>query len=393
MARRARVHSRDLQPQIVAPKGMFAAARVQRFDWPMSLPTTPIDEIGRKLHVGTTTEIPEVTVTLEAFDVSTNIDAYMTGYTPGTFPVSGASITDIKNVDVVGQIRDASTQQIVNAIYVKRGIVTGLDASFGVRDNSSVTYTVTANSKKEFRQPVYYDTFTASGYQWAFSLSETPTWLPRTSGYLINASRINANGSQTFLDERVDYNITGTGISLVTSASNNDTYWFTYCSTTAKTFQPLDDVAPAAVQGKYVPVTISVNSIPRVQSATVRAAFESEQILEMGGLGKPVGTEIGIPSVTGDISVLKTDNDLLSILTGQSISAVEADLEYQVPLSLKIQLKDPANPARVVKTYYVPSITVTQENDESTVNQSMNETFSWESKTGELFIVSGAGPW
>jgi hypothetical protein len=372
---------------------MFAAARVQRFDWPMSLPTTPIDEIGRKLHVGTTTEIPEVTVTLEAFDVSTNIDAYMTGYTPGTFPVSGASITDIKNVDVVGQIRDASTQQIVNAIYVKRGIVTGLDASFGVRDNSSVTYTVTANSKKEFRQPVYYDTFTASGYQWAFSLSETPTWLPRTSGYLINASRINANGSQTFLDERVDYNITGTGISLVTSASNNDTYWFTYCSTTAKTFQPLDDVAPAAVQGKYVPVTISVNSIPRVQSATVRAAFESEQILEMGGLGKPVGTEIGIPSVTGDISVLKTDNDLLSILTGQSISAVEADLEYQVPLSLKIQLKDPANPARVVKTYYVPSITVTQENDESTVNQSMNETFSWESKTGELFIVSGAGPW
>lgn len=393
MAKRARVHSRDLQPQIVAPKGMFSAARVQRFDWPMSLPTTPIDEIGRKLHVGTTSEIPEVTVTIEAFDVSTTIDAYMTGYTPGTFPVSGASITDLKNIDVVGQIRDASTQQIVNAIYVKRGIVTGMDASFGVRDNSSVTYTVTANSKKEFRQPVYYDSFTASGSQAHLGLALTPTWLPRTSGYVINGARIDSNGSMTFLDERIDFNVTGNNIQLVTSATVGDTYWFTYCSSTAKVFQPLDDVSPAAVQGKYVPVTISVNSIPRVQSATVRAAFESEQILEMGGLGKPVGTEIGIPSVTGDISVLKTDNDLLSILTGQSSTAVEADLEYQVPLSLKIQMKDPANPARVLKTYYVPSITITQENDESTVNQSMNETFSWESKTGELYIVSGVGPW
>src|SRR6185369_17796163 len=159
MARRARIHGRDLQPQISAPKGFFAAARVQRFDWPMQLPTTSIDELGRKLHVGTTSEIPQVTVTIEAFDSSHNTFSYLTGYTPSTFPASGASITELKSVDVVGQIRDGSTLDVVNSLYVKRGTVTGLDASFGVRANSTVTYTIQSNSKKELRQPVFYDSF------------------------------------------------------------------------------------------------------------------------------------------------------------------------------------------------------------------------------------------
>ena len=114
----------------------------------------------------------------------------------------------------------------------------------------------------------------------------------------------------------------------------------------------------------------------------------------MGGLGKPVGYEIGIPSVTGDISVLKTDNDLLDILEGVPTSTVENDMEYSLDtLSLKIQLRNPADPTQVLLTYYVPSFTITAEGDTDSVNQSMNETFSWESKTGELIVISGAGPY
>jgi hypothetical protein len=392
MARRARIHSRDLQPQIAAPKGLFAAARVQRFDWPMDLPTTPIDELGRKLHVGTTSEIPQVTVTIEAFDVSHNIEAFMTGYTPGTFPVSGASITEIKNVDVIGQIRDTSTKKIVNSLYVKRGIVTGIDYSFGVRDNSSTTYTISSTAKKEFRQPIFYETFTA-GSGGSHTLANTPTFLPRTSGYLIDAYRTGTDGSTNYLDEGTDYDVSGTTVNF---HSNNmaagDTVWVTYTAPVDRVFENLDDVAPPAIQGKYVPVRISLNHIPRVQSATMRAAFASEQIDEQGSLGKPVGYEIGIPDVTGDISVLKTDNDLLALLEGVSNTTVENDLGFaRTDLSLSIQLLDPKNPSRVIKTYYVPSITITNESDTNQVNQSMNESFSWQSSTGEMIIMSGAG--
>ncbi len=392
MAKRARVHSRDLQPQIATPKMLIAAARVQRFDMPMNMPTTAIDELGRVLHVGVTKEIPDVTVTLEAFDTSHNTFAALTGYTPSTFPTSGVSVSEFKGVDVIGQIRDSSTKNIVNAIYAKRASVTGMDASFGVRDNSTVTYTFSSNSKKEFRNPVYYENFTIGSASGSHALSNTPLYLTRTSGYIIDAYRTGTDGTTGFIDEGTDFTVTGSNVQFTGSnVVAGDTIWVTYSSTTAKTFEALDNTAPAAIQGKYVPLRISVNNIKRVQSATIRAAFSSEQILEMGSLGKPVGYELGTPSVTGDISVLKTDNDLLNILEGTT-NAAENDMEYALDsLSLKIELLNPDNPTQTVLTYYVPSFTVTAEGDSDSVNQSMNETFSWESTTGELIVLSGSG--
>lgn len=391
MAKRARIHSRDIQPQIVAPQGLFAAARVQRLDFPLSIPTTNIDELGRKAHVGVTTEIPEVRVSFEAFDVSHNTFAYLTGYTPATFPVSGASITEFKNVDVIGQIRDGNTLGIVNAIYVKRGAVTGMDASFDVRGNSSVTYTVESNSKKELAKPVFYDAFTVSGGQTNFGLTYAPLWLTRTSGYILNGYDA---GTHTALTEGTDFTVTGQNVNVTATLTTGANIWFTYSANQARTFEALDDVAPAAIQGKYVPVTISASSIPRVQSVRLRVALASESIVEMGGLGKPVGYETGIPDVTGDISVLKTDNDLINLLTGNLTTETETDIEYaRTDLPLKIALKNPRNPAQTLLTYYVPSMTISAEGDESTVNQSVNETFSFSSTLGEMYVASGAGPW
>ena len=395
MARRPRVHSRDIQPQLATPKGLLAVARVQRFDWPLNLPTETIDELGRKLHVGKTQQTPEVTVTVEAFDVSHRTISYLTGYTPSTFPTpSGISITELKSVDVIGQIRDSSTLGIVNALYVKRGTITGMDASFGVRDNSTVTYTVTANSKKELRNPVYYENFVVSSGS-TQTLSQAPVWLPVTSGYILSAYRITPAGSSVYLDEGVDFTVAGSNVTFQgTGVGTGDTVWVTYTSATPKTFEALNDTDAAAVQGKYVPLQISVSTIPRAQSATIRLAYNVENIYELGGLGKPVGTEVGVPNVTGDVSVLKTDNDLVNLLTGQATTADETDMEYaKTTLPLKVQLKDPRNTSQVLLTYYVPSITITSEGDASTVNQSMTETFAWESTTGDLYIASGAGPW
>lgn len=395
MAKRARVHSRDLQPQLATPKGLLTAARVQRFDWPMQLPTTPVDELGRKLHVGTTTEIPQVTVTMEAFDVSHDTISMLAGYTPATFPVSGVSVTDLKQVDVIGHIRDSSTKNIVNALYVKRGTVTAMDATFGVRANSTVSYTISSNSKKELKQPVYYQSFTLASGTDVGILTKTPTFLTRTSGYVLSAYRTGTDGTTSYLDEGTDFTVTGTTVQFGGSnVATGDVVWVTYTSANTTTqFAALNDVAPAAIQGKYVPVTISVAGIKRVQSANIRVAFTPEEILEMGGLGKPVGYEVGVPSVTGQITVLKTDNEILSLLEGVTYpTTVENDMEYaKNTLPLKIELKDPRNASKVLLTYYIPSITITQESDTDSVNQSMNEVFDFESSTGELIILSGTG--
>lgn len=399
MARRTRIHSRDIQPLVATPKGLLAAARVQRFDWPATYPTTAIDELGRKLHVGTTSETPQVTVTMESFDTSHVTFAYLTGYTGATFPISGASISSLKNVDIIGKIRDASTLDVVQALYVPRGTISGMDVTFGVRANSTVAYTVTASAKKMMKQPVFYELFslvTESGVQ---TLGHTPTYLPRTSGYLLDAYRTGADGSTNYLDESInggpgDFTVTGANVNFNgTSTVTGDTVWVTYVApVTTDTFLPLNNQDVAAVQGKYVPTTISLSKIPRVQSATIRVAFNAEVIEEMGGLGKPIGYEVGVPDVTGDLTVLKTDNDLANLLNGQSLSSVETDLAFAVNnLPLKIQLKDPRDVSRTLLTYYVPSITITSQSDTDTVNASMNETYAWQSTTGELIVMSGVG--
>jgi len=407
MARRARIHSRDFQPQLATPRGLVSAARVQRFDWPATYPTTAIDELGRKLHVGTTSETPQVTVTMEAFDTSHVTMAYLTGSTGATFPVSGASVTEFKNIDVIGEIRDGSTLKVLNALYLPRGTITGMDATFGVRANSTISYTVTGNSKKELRQPVFYESFnivTESGVQ---TLTNTPSYLTRTSGYILSAYRTGTDGSTNYLTESTngnnstarDFSVTGANINFFGPGANGgttatgDLIWVTYtAAVSTDTFLALNDQDVPAVQGKYVPTTISVSTIPRVQSATIRVAFNAEEIQEMGGLGKPIGYELGVPSVTGDLSVLKTDNDLVNLLNGQSLSTVETDLSFAVTnLPLKIQLKDPRDVSKTLLTYYVPSITITSESDTDTVNASVLETFAWESTTGELIVMSGVG--
>src|ERR1035437_4393874 len=315
MAKRTRVHSRDLQPQLATPRGLLSLARVQRFDWPMQLPVTEINELGRRLHVGTTTDIPTVTVTVEGFDVTHNTIAYMSGATPGTFPVSGVSISALKNIDVIGQIRDASTLGIVNALYVKRGVVSGIDTTFGVKANTTISYTISSNSKKELKQPVFYDSLTpalVSGGA-TVALTHTPTYLTRTSGYILDAYRTGTDGTTGYLDEGTDFTVTAGNISFIGSnVATSDTIWVTYVSPSTTTlFANLDSVSPAAVMGKYVPTTISLSTIPRVQAVTIKVALAPESIDEMGSLGKQVGYEVGVPSVTGDLTVLKTDNDLL----------------------------------------------------------------------------------
>jgi hypothetical protein len=398
MAKRTRVHSRDLQPQLATPRGLLSLARVQRFDWPMQLPVTEINELGRRLHVGTTTDIPTVTVTVEGFDVTHNTIAYMSGATPGTFPVSGVSISALKNVDVIGQIRDASTLGIVNALYVKRGVVSGIDTTFGVKANTTISYTISSNSKKELKQPVFYDSLTpalVSGGA-TVALTHTPTYLTRTSGYILDAYRTGTDGTTGYLDEGTDFTVTAGNISFIGSnVATSDTIWVTYVSPSTTTlFANLDSVSPAAVMGKYVPTTISLSTIPRVQAVTIKVALAPESIDEMGSLGKQVGYEVGVPSVTGDLTVLKTDNDLLAILEGVSNTTIENNMEFaQTNLPLKIQLRNPANPSQILLTYYIPSITISQESDTDQVNQSMNEVFSWQSTTGEMFIISGAGPY
>ena len=131
---------KDVELRIVGPKADFYAYRVQRLDFPTTLPNTTINELGNDQHAGIITDIPEVTATFQAFDVSHRIYSILVGEDYADYPVSGVDVSNLGYVDLIGYIRQADVAEMLKCIHVKYMRIT--DFTF--------TYTVDGESTEEF---------------------------------------------------------------------------------------------------------------------------------------------------------------------------------------------------------------------------------------------------
>jgi len=161
-----------------------------------------------------------------------------------------------------------------------------------------------------------------------------------------------------------------------------------------------DTTIPAAIKGTFVPVALGVNDIERVQSVTIRGTFPNTVIKEMG-TRSIVGTITQVPQVTGDVSVLDTDAELIALLTTGQLNPTDTEFnacEFTASgISLKIELLEPASGCAysgspVLKTVYIPEIVVTSEGHTSNVGDNVTQTFGFKSKDGSCIIYSGAKP-
>jgi hypothetical protein len=152
---------------------------------------------------------------------------------------------------------------------------------------------------------------------------------------------------------------------------------------------------PAAIRGIDVPVVLAANGIERVQSVTLNGTFNPETVREMGNRDV-VGYQLQVPSVTGTITVLDTDTELVALLTTGQLNP--ADTEFQASeytasgISLDIKLQNPEDktePFTVLKTVYVPSIIVTSDGFTSNVNANAQQTFDIKSEDGDIQMFSG----
>ena len=153
---------------------------------------------------------------------------------------------------------------------------------------------------------------------------------------------------------------------------------------------------PAAIRGKDVKVTISANDITRVQSVTINGNLNTQAVKELGNRAV-VGYQRQVPTVEGTITVLDTDTDLISLLTE---GVVGSGIEWQPGegcttsgLALKIELVDPcdddAEPT-VLKTVYLPSVTIVNDGYTANVNENAQQTFNFRSTDAQCIIYSGA---
>jgi len=135
----------------------------------------------------------------------------------------------------------------------------------------------------------------------------------------------------------------------------------------------------------------------RVQSVTIRGTFPNTKITEMGNTSI-VGYIVDPPDVSGDITVLDTDNEIVALLTtgdkndGDGYGEYEVDEYEERTLALTVQLKDPSDNTTIQKTVKIPYMRITSDGSSANVGGQLTQTFSFMSNDAQCVVYSGAIP-
>lgn len=399
--RRISIPYRDMALKVVGPLGDYLAARIQRLDMPVNIPSTDIDELGNPEHAGVTTDIAEVTATFQAMDVSLKLFAALTGTDVAAFPGAGVDINELGEVDLVGVVQSATIADYVKSVHLRKCQVTGFTFTYSVDAESTEEYTVSGSEKTWFANDVIIEHWAA-----AIGSPQTLTHTPivrKNGNYCIS---VILDGD--YLDETAaapatgQYRCTAGGVLSFADVVATQLVAVYHANPAGNNWLNVNDqTIPAAIRGKNVPVEIAANGIARVQSVTIRGTFPNEMIKEMGNT-VVVGTIIQVPQVTGDITVLDTDTELISLFT-TGVTTASGVTEWRSceftasGVSLEIQIQDPADGCAdvaptILKTVYIPAVTITSEGHTTNVGGNANQTFGFKSTDGTCVLYSGARP-
>ena len=398
MARRVAIPYQKMALKIVGSYQDYLAARIQRLDFPVNINSTDINELGNPNKAGSVEDVPEVTATFQAMDTSIKIFAALTGNDPTNYPAEGVESTELGEVDLIGVVKDDQVSDYVKSVHVRRAQVTDFTFSYSVDGESTEEYTVSGNEKRWFKYDVIVDTFDdTEASSSPVTLTETPIQL-KNNDYALS---VILDG--VYLEEVTsgpstgEYAISGTDLSFADTVSTMLVAVY-HANPSGNNWSDVsDDTIPAAIFGKDVPVTIAANSIPRVQSVTIRGTFPNTVVKEQGNRSV-VGTIVQPPEINGDIEVLDTDHELIALLTTGELNP-SGVTEFGTSeltasgLSLVIELYDPASSAEsptTLKTVYIPEITVTSEGHTTNVGENATQTFGFKSTEGILTVYSGS---
>ncbi len=384
MTKKIAIPYKDIKLRIVGPLADFYAHRVQRLDIPVTLPSTTINELGNSGHAGIITDIPEVTATFQAFDVSHKIFAILTGQSVDSYPSAGVDVNNLGNIDLIGYVKD--TTDMLKCVHAKKMRITDFTFTYTVDGESTEEYSCAGSEKRYFA----YDVVVDSGALTAgdLDLSYTPATLK--NGYKMLSVIVNG-----VWKEDTEYSVVGTTLT-VSGATTENCLAVYHTSSGVLTWSDISDATvPAAIRGKNVPVTIGVEHMYRVQSVTIRGTFPNTKIVEMGNTSI-VGYIVDPPDVSGDITVLDTDNEIVALLTTGTKDDADGYGEYGVDeyeertLALEVQLKDPSDNTTIKKTVQIPAMRITSDGTSANVGGQLTQTFSFMSNDAQCIVYSGA---
>lgn len=384
MTKKIAIPYKDVKLRVVGPQADFYAHRVQRLDIPVSLPNTTINELGNSGHAGIVTDLPEVTATFQAFDVSHKIFSILTGEDYDAYPVGGVDVENLSTIDIIGYVKDVT--DMLKCVHAKKMRITDFTFTYSVDGESTEEYSCAGSEKRYFA----YDVVVTSGalVGGELTLDYTPATLK--NGYKLLSCIVDGTWK-----EDSEYTVDGTTLT-VSGATTENCLAVYHTSSGVLSWEDISDgTVPAAIRGKNIPVTIGVEHMYRVQSVTIRGTFPNTKVTEMGNTSV-VGYIVDPPDISGDITVLDTDNEIVALLTTGTKDDADGYGEYGVDeyeeraLQLSVQLKLPSDNTTIQKTVRIPSMRITSDGTSANVGGQLTQTFSFMSDDGQCIVYSGA---
>ena len=409
--------------QILTQAGVSVLDRVQSAGpGDVSISRDKIYELGNDKSIGTTTGVPEVSYSVESFDVSCEFECRLIGENPATFPTTpGTNEIDFKDALPIDMLSIFKTRK--NSDTVETGVISpylalsSVSYSFGVGDNASQSFSLNGDTELLTPGQPYYAEIVNTG--------TGPYTIPRTADKYNDSGRdvyilsvmlkdsVTKAYKRVFFDQAGVTGYTNTSTTFTLPAAEQATYdtiCITYSSSTKVNYD--DDgvgpngqtvhegllVKPAAVQAKDLDVYIGTNdatpvftrmiSVQNIQ-ATWSVTMENGEEL---GNNRFTYTEYDVPDVSGSIGIKPISvadlADKFSRVTGVPAAEVIGP-NSSVPVPLEMRVRHP-DTGVVLKTIYIPDARFDIPGFTGQVNSRLENTLNFTSDTGEMFVYNGA---
>jgi hypothetical protein len=385
----------------------------------VNLPIETIREVGNREVVDKIPGEPDFTFTLESFDVSTDLMAWLTGSKPGTSATSAgapgegdAEGTAYDWLDCVfvnvpspwkdpasGEKGDVEAGHLIPGYYPTR-----LRYRFGVTDNATQEVELAGGSFYYAEAAPVEQFETGNGATKNFA-SDNPAIHLRRGGSEGSTFRaafgVLVDGQlQT---EDVDYEVEGGAedpgstvtIKFLDAPANNALISFCYFTSAAMAYPQSVHasviVKPGAVRGRNIKVLLDGKRLGGIQSAELEATVEGEVERELG-TEEIVGRSNTGTDCNGSLTIRAKDRDAffddLETMTGVSRKEVYGWFNDKT-VDLQIRIENPRNPGVILKTIRVEDAKFQPPGTPARVNTPTDFQFSFSSTTGTFKEVKG----
>lgn len=373
-------------------------------------------ELGNYLAVGSLTDIPDLSFSMESFDASAQMECLLTNQdfaamTDGT----AINVAAFIPFDVASQFKAGQSAvapyNTVGGIAIPYLTLESVSYKYGLTANASQTATLKGDGVFYTPGSVFIDTVAGTG-------TSGQTHQLAHDAYVYNGDVINldryaisiSTSDGTRLAPAADYTEAATGagdaktvtITFLKSIPTTTKIRIVYSSDTVATYPqashtPVSATRPAAIRGRNITVSVGGHAVgdrwTSIQEFDLDWKVSLERNEEFGN-SSIVSQDFEVPDVTGKITVRPRDYaDLyakICKISGVTPGEVAGALTT-APLELYVELHSP-DTGVVLKSFHIPDARFDLPGYSGRVQQKLDVDFNYTSDTGALTIYKGARP-